>query len=86
MPPAPGFLESIIAADSYGLPLDYASGRAERFAAVTREAVVAETKALFRPDELVWVIVGDLERIEAPVRDLGLGEVEVWDAFGRQVP
>jgi zinc protease len=80
-----GFLESIIAADSYGLPLDYASGRADRYAAVTRDAVVAQAESLFRPDELVWVIVGDLDRIEAAVRDLGYGEVEIWDAFGRQV-
>ena len=36
----------------------------------------------FRPDALTWVIVGDLAKIEAPIRQLGLGTVQVLDADG----
>ena len=39
----------------------------------------------FRPDALTWVIVGDLAKIEAPIRELGLGEVQVLDADGKPV-
>ena len=34
---------------------------------------------------LTWVIVGDLRKIEAPVRALHLGEVHVIDADGHPV-
>jgi len=34
---------------------------------------------------LTWIIVGDLTKIEAPVRALGLGELKVVDADGRVV-
>ena len=37
----------------------------------------------FRPDALTWVIVGDLSKIEAPIRKLGLGAVRVLDADGK---
>jgi hypothetical protein len=30
-------------------------------------------------------VVGDLSRIEADIRALQLGEVEVWDAEGRRL-
>ncbi|MBB5608620.1 MULTISPECIES: hypothetical protein [unclassified Janthinobacterium] len=35
-----------------------------------------------QPDELVWVVIGDLRKIEAGVRELGWGEVTVLDADG----
>jgi hypothetical protein len=34
---------------------------------------------------MTWVIVGDLSKIEAPVRALNLGEVQVIDADGNPV-
>ena len=37
---------------------------------------------MIHPDALTWVIVGDLSKIEAPVRALNLGEVHVIDADG----
>jgi zinc protease len=77
-----GFLQSMLDSDTYGLPYDYAAGRADRYRAVTRDGVVATAKSLFRPDVLVWVVVGDLALIEDEVRALDYGAVEVWDAFG----
>jgi hypothetical protein len=35
------------------------------------------------PDALTWVIVGDLSKIEKPVRALNLGDVQVLDAEGK---
>lgn len=34
------------------------------------------------PDGLTWLIVGDREKIESRVRDLGLGKVRVMDSDG----
>jgi zinc protease len=34
---------------------------------------------------MTWVVVGDLSRIEAKVRALKLGEVEVWDTKGHKL-
>ena len=80
-----GFLSSIVASDSYGLPFDYAEGFAERLNAVSLEQVNARARSLIVPDALTWIIVGDLDAIEEPVRSLEWGPVEVWDGFGNRV-
>jgi predicted Zn-dependent peptidase len=35
------------------------------------------------PTALTWVVIGDLRKIEAPIRALGLGDVKVTDADGK---
>ena len=80
-----GFLSSIIASDSYGLPFDYAESSADRIALVTVESVNARAQVSIDPGKLIWVVVGDLEKIEEQVRSLNYGEVEVWDAFGNKL-
>ena len=80
-----GFLGSMIASDSYGLPFDYAETAAERVAEVTLEGVNRRAQQVVRPDELTWVIVGDLDEIEEKVRSLDYGPVEVWDGFGNRL-
>jgi len=80
-----GFLQSMMASDAYGLPFDYAESTAERIEIVSLEGVNNRAKALMRPDELIWVIVGDLSQIEEQVRSLNYGEVEVWDGFGSKL-
>jgi len=39
-------------------------------------AALAEAGRVVKPDELVWIVVGDLNKIEAGVRELGFGQVE----------
>ena len=80
-----GFLSSIIASDSYGLPFDYAETSVDRIAAVTLDGVRSSATQTIRPDRLTWLIVGDLSEIEESVRALDYGDVEVWDAFGNRV-
>jgi zinc protease len=80
-----GFLSSMIASDSFGLPFDHAETTAARVNAVTLDGVNARARQVFQPDDLVWVIVGDLARIEDQVRSLEYGPVEVWDGFGNPV-
>ena len=40
---------------------------------------------LVHPDSLTWVVVGDLSKIEKPVRALNFGEVTVLDTDGKPV-
>ena len=69
----------------YGLPLDYYSTYRERLAAVTPSDVSRIGKSYLKPDSVTIVAVGDLKTIEAPIRALNLGAVEVWDAEGNKI-
>jgi zinc protease len=62
----------------WGLPLGFYAGYRERITAITPERAHAAALRLFDPASLVVVVVGDRARIEAPLRALGLGPVEVW--------
>jgi zinc protease len=69
----------------YGLPLDYYSTYRERLAAVTPGDVAGIGRERLTPDALTIVVAGDLAAIEAPIRALGLGDVEVWSPAGERV-
>jgi predicted Zn-dependent peptidase len=73
-----GYLRHITRFDH---PYDWITTLPERYAAATPETVTSAA-AMLQPDAMTWVVVGDLSKIEAGVRALGLGEVEVWDAQG----
>jgi zinc protease len=75
---------AIAAIVRYGRPDDYVFRRKAEVEAVTLEQVAEAAKAI-RPDALTWVVVGDLKQTEAPVRALGLGEVQVLDDDGKLV-
>jgi zinc protease len=63
----------------YGRPDDYPAKRAARIQALKAADVTAAAKSI-KPDSLTWIIVGDLSKIEKPIRDLKLGDVKVIDA------
>jgi zinc protease len=65
-------------------PDDWPTSLPARWKAIGTGAV-QERASLLAPGSLVWVVVGDLATIEAGVRGLGWGEVEVWDADGNPV-
>jgi zinc protease len=70
----------------YGLPLDYYTTYRERLAAVTPSEVSRIGSSQLKPDGLTIVVVGDLKTIEAPIRALNLGALEVWDVDGNKAP
>jgi zinc protease len=78
------FLQSIVGSAAYGLPYDRAASSGDRLAAVTLDQVNAVARRTYHPDALTWIVVGDLARIEASVRALNLGPVEVWDIYGKR--
>jgi zinc protease len=63
-------------------PDDYVRTLQARLQAQTTAGVRQAAAQAFRPDSITWVIVGDLSKIEAPIRELGLGSVQVLDADG----
>ena len=69
----------------FGLPDDYW----ETYAAAVRELTLAEIRAeadrVLQPDRLIWVVVGDRERIEDSIRELDLGPIRFLDADGNPV-
>ena len=65
----------------YNRPDDYVTRRASIIKAMTPSDVASAAKA-FDPATMVWVVVGDLSKIEAPIRALNLGPVEILDAEG----
>ena len=66
----------------YNRPDDYVQTLKSRIEAQSDTGVQAAAKELIHPDQLTWVIVGDLKKIEAPIRALKLGDVQVLDADG----
>jgi len=70
----------MIASSSYGLPFDYAET-----SAVSLDDVHAAARETVISAKLTWVVVGDLAKIEENVRALGIGDVEVWDAYGNKL-
>ena len=69
----------------YSLDDDYYQRYAGEITALGTDRVARAAQSLVRPDNIVWVVVGDLSEIEAPVRALDLGPVEVIDADGNVV-
>jgi zinc protease len=80
-----GLLNNLATIVTYSLPLDYYSTYRERLAAVTPADISRLGKTKLTPNALTIVAVGDLKTIEAPIRALNLGTVEVWDSEGNKV-
>jgi zinc protease len=70
---------------NYRYPDDYFSTYARRVRALTEADLAAAGKKFIRPADVVWVVVGDLAKVEAGIRELNLGEVVRLDADGRQL-
>jgi len=70
---------------TYDLGLDYYSRYAAQVNAVTVEQTAAVAKKYLVSDNMVVIAVGDRSKIEVPLRELGLGPLEVWDADGKPV-
>jgi zinc protease len=73
------FYRSVV---TYALPDDYWNEFVGRVEGLGVPDLQAAARKLVRPDALTWVVVGNLAKIEAGVRALGLGEVVVVDVKG----
>lgn len=78
-------LKSLINADLYQLPYRRVESASQRIKAVTINDIKSQAKKMYEPGSLVWVVVGDLKKIEQNIRDAHLGDVEVWDVYGNKL-
>jgi zinc protease len=66
----------------YDRPDDYVQQLKQRTEALPLAEIQAAAASL-EPARMTWVIVGDLSKIEQPIRGLGLGDVSIVDSDGR---
>jgi zinc protease len=69
----------------YGRPDNYVQTLKTRLEGQKNSDIQAAAREVIKPDELTWVIVGDLDKIEKPIRALKLGELKVLDADGKVI-
>jgi len=70
----------------YGLPEDYYNTYTEKALALTPQQANTLAARSFVPNALVWVVVGDMSKVESDVRALNLGEVRRIDSDGKALP
>jgi zinc protease len=75
--------QSIVDIVQFGLPDDYYETFAGKVRALKTADVNGAAKEVVHPDNLIWIVVGDRAKIEAGVRELGLGEFRLMDADGK---
>ncbi len=74
--------ESIGELVRFGLPDDYYATYPGKVKALALDDVAGAARKVLRPDGLIWVVVGDRSKIEGPLRELGLGDIQFIDADG----
>ncbi len=64
---------------TYDRDLDYLNQLPGLYDEPSLEDVKSVAQKYIKPNQWTWLIVGDLEKIEKPIRNLNLGEVEILD-------
>ena len=62
---------------TYNRGLNYLNELPELLDRPTLSQVQEKAQTYIKPDQWTWLIVGDLSKIEAPIRALNLGEVKI---------
>ena len=64
---------------AFGYPESYFADYAKNVQALAEANLANAAGRFIRPDELVWIVIGDRKRIEAELRALKMGEVEILE-------
>ena len=70
---------------TYDLPDDYWDTYADNVRNVSAGQIAIAADAVIKPENLVWVVVGDREKIESRVRELEFGEITLLDQDGNEL-
>ena len=70
---------------TYGLPDDYWDTYADSVRGLSLEQINAVATQTISPDRLIWVVVGDRDKIESRIRELELGEITQIDTDGNTI-
>ena len=73
-------LDMMVNLAQFSLPDDYYQTFASKARALTLPDIAKAAGVVVQPGHLIWVVVGDRAKIEAGVRELGLGEVRILNA------
>ena len=74
-----------VASVNLNLPENYWSGYSANLKALTAPQLGQAAGKFVQPDNVVWMVIGDLRKVEAGIRSLGWGEVVVLDQDGKPV-
>jgi zinc protease len=75
--------QSVVDVVQFGFPDDYYETYAGKVRALKTSDVNEAAKEVVRPDNLIWIVVGDRAKIEAGVRELNFGEFHLMDVDGK---
>jgi hypothetical protein len=53
---------------------------------LTEAQLAGAAKKFIHPDEVIWIVVGDLAKVEKGIRELGYGEIVRLNADGEVIP
>ena len=67
----------------FTLPDDYWEQYADLVSDVSVQEANSAARNQLKPDQLIWVVVGDLAKIEDEIRALNLGELTLMDVDGK---
>ena len=88
----PGRFETLSSLESaaidlinYNLPDDYWANYGKNMRGLTETQLADAAKKFVRSDEVIWIIVGDMEKVERGIRELGYGEVVKLNADGEAI-
>jgi zinc protease len=70
---------------TYDLPDDYWDTYADSVRNVSAKQISTAADAVIKPDNMIWVIVGDRDKIEPRIRELELGEITLLDVDGNEL-
>ncbi|GAB4287665.1 MAG: pitrilysin family protein [Ignavibacteriaceae bacterium] len=64
------------------LPDDYYQKYPDLIKSLQRNQLIEAAKKIVHPEDVVWIIAGDREKIEQPVKNLNFGNIKYIDADG----
>ncbi len=70
-------LNALMSNQRFGRPDDYIPGLKARYESLDTDDLGAAAEQTIHPRSLAWLIVGDLSKIEQPIRDMKIGEVRI---------
>ncbi|MEC9375998.1 MAG: pitrilysin family protein [Pseudomonadota bacterium] len=70
---------------TYQLPLDYWDSFAKNINNLNISQVSEAAAKTLKPKELVWVVIGDKERVDKEIRNIGFEKIKLIDAEGLSI-
>ena len=69
---------------AYNLPDDYYHTYADKLRSLSLADLKKAAETAIRPDRMIWVVVGDRQKIEPGIRELNYGEIRYITPDGKQ--